>query len=397
MSCTTKRNAKRLRELLDAFEEGVLLLHYEEFCALIKQIRKREWDLIVVDEAHRAKDRASLFSRELAKMRHHICYKLLLTGTPIEDEPQDMWGQMRFLNEDVFGSWKGFDEEYLEQPNFSLDDRKPDGSLKYPPGSVRWRRALIKLRIAKRKLKFRKDKIPKFIKLLKPYCWREELPGPDPRFHIIKVPMFGRQLEVYEQYRKHGFVNLNEVTEVRSEIQISKRIKMRQITSGFLFDEDKNVHWVGCAKIRRLMNMIKKGTIKPPVPVFALYTPEIGELERLLPGRHRTLAGHVSREDRLKAQELFQGGKLDWIICQTRTGGVGIDLYRAKALVVLSGNYSSIDFDQLISRIRLPEQNEPVDIFLFIVPDTIDEERQAVVFRKDRKVKPIINQLRRRE
>jgi superfamily II DNA or RNA helicase len=383
----TKRTA--LLAALKAFEEGVFLVHFEGYCSIAKQLRRRDWDLIIVDEAHRAKDRNSLFSRRLAFLRDHCARKIILTGTPIDEEPQDLWAQFRFLAVEVFGDrWKDFDEEYMEQPpEFDFN--------KFGRGSVRLKRALMKHRILKSRLGFDWSKFDQFISKIKDYCWFEELPGAKPNFHVIKTKMYGYQRRVYDDLKTRGVVHLKDGARIKPDNEAVKRVKLLQITSGFLYDEEKEVHWIGRAKLRELLILLRK--VKLPVPVFCLYRPEIEELEKILPGRVGVLSGKVKGEDRVKVQERFQAGKLDYLLCQTRTAGVGIDLYRAKSLVVLSSNQSSIDFDQLISRIRLPDQTEPVDIYLILVQETVDEDRQVDVFGKNRRVLKAMSQLRRVE
>lgn len=395
VTTAARQGKKRLLAALQGFEEGVFLVSFEAFCSIIKQLRKMPWDLIIVDEAHRAKDRASLFSRSLAKLRKSFARKVLLTGTPIEDEPQDIWAQLRFAAPWIFGTvWKDFDEEYMTQPDIDLNERDPEtGKRKYPPGSVRWKRALMKIQIMKRKATMRPGMVQQFVDKIKDVCWREELPGPKPIFHTIDVRMYGYQRRIYKELDEQGFVILEDGTKIQPPIEIAKRIKLRQITSGFLYDEDGNVHDVGRAKIRALKLLLKK--LKPPIPVFCLHVPEIEQLLDEIGGRTDALWGRTPRDQRAVVQKKFQNGKLDYLFCQERTGGVGIDLYRAKSLIVVSANYSSIDFDQMIARIMLPDQKDPVNIFLLIVKGTIDEARQSRVFAKDRKVSKVLHQLRR--
>lgn len=394
VSTPTRQGKKRLLATLEGFQNGVFLVSFEAFCSIIKKLVKMPWDLIIVDEAQRAKDRASLFSRCLSKLRKSFARKLLLSGTPIEDRPQDIWAQLRFAAPEIFGTvWKEFDEEYLEQSDIDLKERNSDGRLKYPPGSVRWKRALMKMRIDHRKAKMREDKLPKFIRKIKDVCWREELPGPEPRFHTIKIRMYGYQRQVYEILDRKGVVRLDDGTKIQPPIEIAKRIKLRQVTSGFVYDEDGNVHDVGRAKLRALKVLLAK--LPKPVVVFSLYVPEIEQYLEEFPKKTAALWGRTPREKRKPVQDRFQAGKLDYLFCQERTGGVGIDLFRAKAMVVTSANYSSIDFDQMISRIRLPDQKDPVDIFLLIAVGTIDEERNSSVFGKNRRVSKVLQQLRR--
>lgn len=388
--CPTARGRKPLLAALQAFEAGVFLLHFEAFCSIAKQLRKRDWDLIIVDEAHRAKDRASLFSRRLAMLRDNIARKILLTGTPIEDYPQDMWGQMRFLAPDVLGvRYKDFDEEFmLQAPPIPKE-------LFKSKGSVRLKKALLRQRIIKKRLGFNFDKLQDLIDRLKPYCWREELPGAKPTFHYVWVKSRGYERKTYDTLKKKGVVRLRDGALILPPIEIAKRVKLRQITSGFVYDEDKEVHWVGRTKLREVLHLMQR--VPKPVVIFSLYIPEIERLLEELPGRGDVLYGATPRQERPKVQERFQAGKLDWLLCQTRTGGVGIDLFRARSMIVVSSNYSSIDFDQLISRIQLPNQTEPKDIFLVLTMGTIDEDRQDVVFRKNRRVHKVVSQLRRTE
>lgn len=385
LSSPTRKGKKALLDCLAAFEEGIFLIHFEGCDAIIKQLCRMEWDFIIVDEAQRAKNRSSRFSRSLFKLRG-VGRKLILTGTPVEDHPQDIWAQMRFLAPQVFGTrWKYFDEEYLEQPETNI----PKGK-----GRVRIMRALLIRKMQKKKLGFKKGMLAQYLKKLKPYCWYEELPAPEPNFHIESAPLFGYQAEVYDKLKRKSVVKLRDGVRIMAPLEVTKNAKLRQVTSGFLIDEDKEVHWIGKAKQRKLINLLSR--LETPVVIFCFYTEELRWIRDNLPGRVELLWGkEKDREERNRIQKRFQNGKIDYLGCQTRTGGVGIDLYRAKSLIVQSSTHSSIDFDQLISRIRLPEQTDPVDIYLIISPGTVDSERQEVIFRKTRGVRKTLSNFRR--
>lgn len=387
----TAKGRKPLLAALRAFSEGVFVLHFEAFCAIAKQLRLCDWDLIIVDESHRAKDRASLFSRRLAMMRYSAARKLILSGTPIDEEPQDLWGQFRFLDETLLCErYADFDEEFMQKP----PQKMLDTLEKMRKGSAHWRRAWMKLRILKRKLGFDFNKLPQLIERIRSISWYEELPGAKPRFHHIRIKMYGEQRRVYRELERKGVVRLKDGTMITPQNKAVLHVKLRQITSGFIFDEEREVHWLGKAKMARLMSLLPK--LPRPLPVFCLYTPEIEVLRQILPGRVGVLSGATKRQDRAPLQAAFQAGKLDYLPCQTRTGGVGIDLFRAKALFVLSSNYSQIDFDQLINRIRLPDQKDPVDIFVLTVADTLDDRRQNDVFAKSRTATRSLSRLKRR-
>lgn len=78
----------------------------------------------------------------------------------------------------------------------------------------------------------------------------------------------------------------------------------------------------------------------------------------------------------------FQKGKYDWMVCQQKTGGVGVDLYRARRFFVYSMGHSYIDFDQMISRGDFIEQKERAKFFLLAVKSSIDTDIIDSVKRK---------------
>jgi SWI/SNF-related matrix-associated actin-dependent regulator of chromatin subfamily A member 5 len=62
---------------------------------------------IIVDEAHKMKNEESLLSRNL---RDFDCaYKLLVTGTPLQNNLHELWSLLNFLLPDVFSSSEVFD------------------------------------------------------------------------------------------------------------------------------------------------------------------------------------------------------------------------------------------------------------------------------------------------
>jgi len=65
------------------------------------------WDLLVVDEAHRLKNHNSKLAVTLRDKRFTFRHKLLLTGTPIQNDVREFWTLLNFINSDPDG---GFDD-----------------------------------------------------------------------------------------------------------------------------------------------------------------------------------------------------------------------------------------------------------------------------------------------
>lgn len=358
----------------------VLLLHYEALPKIIKKLAKvLQFHLIVVDESHRLKDRATLSSRTIAKLRNAAIYKAVLSGTPVEYQPQDLWGQFRFLRPELFGTkWKDFEAEYfVPMPEFDFK--------KYPRGSLRWQRMLIAFQIAKRKRGFDFDKLDQFIEVIRPFALRVEkedvLDLPPLSLIDCPVTLRGEQRRMYDELKRHMVVERGHAR-VTAPLKVTQLGKLQQICGGYVIDDDEVPHEVGRTKMRKVKALIRSQ--QRPIVIFCKYLQEVYAIERELRGEYKvaTLTGRVKKEDRPPIINDFQNGAYDVLICQVKTGGVGIDLYRSCVAIVYSATYSFIDFDQLISRLHRRGQTRPVKVFLLYAENTVDEVIYSVLTRK---------------
>ncbi len=69
---------------------------------------KVEWKYLIIDEAQRMKDRQSKLAKDLDRFVAHR--RLLLTGTPLQNELRELWSLLNLLLPEVFDDKKGFTE-----------------------------------------------------------------------------------------------------------------------------------------------------------------------------------------------------------------------------------------------------------------------------------------------
>ena len=74
----------------------VLLTSYELISIDTATLGSVDWQVLVVDEAHRLKNNQSKFFRIL--QNYNINYKLLLTGTPLQNNLEELFHLLNFLN-----------------------------------------------------------------------------------------------------------------------------------------------------------------------------------------------------------------------------------------------------------------------------------------------------------
>ena len=96
----------------------VCVTSYETVMIEKAHFRKLAWQYIVIDEAHRIKNENSLLS---LIVRTFTCRnRLLLTGTPLQNNLKELWALLNFLLPDIFTTYEEFDE-YLQGTGKSED------------------------------------------------------------------------------------------------------------------------------------------------------------------------------------------------------------------------------------------------------------------------------------
>ncbi len=90
----------------------VLLTSYELVSIDAALLSSIEWAVLVVDEAHRLKNNQSKFFRILNS--YNIRYKLLLTGTPLQNNLEELFHLLNFLCQDKFNDLVSFQNEFAD-------------------------------------------------------------------------------------------------------------------------------------------------------------------------------------------------------------------------------------------------------------------------------------------
>ncbi|MFM7577767.1 MAG: DEAD/DEAH box helicase, partial [Microcystaceae cyanobacterium] len=83
------------------------LLQQEEVAELLAKVA---WQVIVLDEAQAIKNMAT--KRSQSAMNLQAEFKLITTGTPIENHLGELWNLFRFINPGLLGSLESFNERF---------------------------------------------------------------------------------------------------------------------------------------------------------------------------------------------------------------------------------------------------------------------------------------------
>jgi SNF2 family DNA or RNA helicase len=71
------------------------------------------YDIIIVDEGHKTKNRNTEFRRNLSKLRVKG-HRLILTGTPLQNNLDELWSVFDFVQPKILGKYEAFQRNFSE-------------------------------------------------------------------------------------------------------------------------------------------------------------------------------------------------------------------------------------------------------------------------------------------
>lgn len=344
------------RKLTRYHYPAVLVMHYQLFVKHAKKLAKLPWQVVIIDESQGLKARNSQQSKAARRFRD-MPRRIALSGTPIDDSEIDVWAQMRFVNHNILGeTWGQFSSEFCYQGGYMNHEWKFDPAKK-----------------------------PRFLKRLKPHIYRLTVGFMNLKpieFHPMPFHLLGEQDRLYQQMKSTGVIKTDNIL-ITAPLAITQKIKLEQITGGYVLDDDNVAHFTGKAKERKLRWLVNR--LKPPIVVFCQFRHEMPIIEGVLRGffsRVKQLHGDITGDDRTNLIRDFQKNKVDALVCQLRTGGVAIDLTQSSELIFYSINHSYIDFEQVLFRLYGMNQKKVLHAYFPYAADTVDEEKMKVIENK---------------
>lgn len=350
---------------------------------LMEQLADRDWGAVIADEAHRAKNKDAKQTKALYKLTAPV--QIAATGTPIMNNPAELWSLLRWLYPEVYGpKVKGggywpfyyrFVEDYATQYGrviigvknadalrFELKDklvrRTKADQLDLPP-KVHQRQE-VRLNPQQRKLY---EEAEKQLVLDVAEHIRSQLDGVEP--DDIEEHVAAAAEAIATNPEKALYVIPNGAARIT---------RLRQIASSpaLIGGPDDS------AKLDAVVELVKDHPGKPFV-VFTWFQETVRLLEqrlrKLKPAvRVGTIAGS---DDAAPVVKLFQDGDLDIVVCTIAKGGVGLTLTRADTAIFVERDWVPAINEQAEDRLHRIGQDSHVTIITLEAADTVDGEKVA--------------------
>ena len=310
------------------------------------------WETAVLDEAQAIKNMAT--QRSQAAMGLQAGFRLITTGTPLENHLGELWNLFRFINPGLLGSHRSFTERFAG-PIERQQDKKARQHLK---------------------------------KLIRPFILRrtknqvlEELP---PRTEIIHhVELSNEELAFYEALRRQALERLataggNE-GDRRFQILAELMRLRRACCNPRLVMPDAGLAGAKLAAFTEIVEELREGGHK--ALVFSQFVDHLAlireELDRRKIG-YQYLDGATPIRERQRSVTAFQSGEGELFLISLKAGGVGLNLTAADYVIHMDPWWNPAVEDQASDRAHRIGQQRPVTIYRLVAKNTIEEQIVAL-------------------
>ena len=312
---------------------------------------KVRWNSIVLDEAQAIKNTAT--KRSQAVMALQGDFRMVATGTPLENHLGELWNLFRFINPGLLGTSDQFNLRFAGPIERAQDKRAEAG-------------ARVRLR-----------------RLIQPFILRRtkaqvlsELP---PRTEIVlPVELTAEETALYESLRRDALEKLAaiEAPESQKSIQIlAEMMRLRRACCNpALVAPELNLQSSKLTVFSRLLDDLLEN--KHKVLVFSQFVDHLTLIRKSLDARgvsYQYLDGSTPMQERKKRVDAFQAGEGDVFLISLKAGGVGINLTAADYVIHMDPWWNPAVEDQASDRAHRMGQQRPVTIYRLVARHTIEE------------------------
>ena len=326
-----------------------------------KELNEIAWQSVVVDEAHRIKSPKASQTRAVWGVSETARYRFALTGTPIVNNPDDLWSIMRFVAPDEYPSRQRFRDRYcLVRPG--------------------WHGGLENLGLRDDvRSEFDVLNRPRFIRRTK----SEVLPElPEKIVTTQYLPMTKEQQKAYGQMVEYMMADIDDRVLVTSDPLVLVG-KLRFIASAMpVLNDNGDIVALGgpSNKLGAIQDILDE--TQDALVVYSQSRKLIEFFARELDDTV-SVTGGMTPAQRQDSIDRFQGGDASVFLATTGAGAEGLTLTRSNRLVVAWEDWSNVANKQAHDRIHRIGQERGVEVITLVSKGTIEEAVSKSTGRKE--------------
>lgn len=339
---STDQDRKALVGAATAFD--VVLTTYGLLINEAELLAAKPWNIIVLDEAHTIKNKETKMSKAAMELQGE--FRLLLTGTPIQNHLSEIWNLFQFANPGLLGSFQHFNDCFI-QPIEKEEDKLRQKQLK---------------------------------KILQPFLLRrtktqvlDELP--EKTEITLSVELSAPERALYENLREQALLNLEEQTGGAMQT-LAEITRLRQAACHpALVNKELSLASSKTQAFLKLTDELMTNNHR--ALVFSQFTSHLALIRQELDALgidYLYLDGSLSVTERTALVKQFQTGDQPLFLISLKAGGTGLNLTAADYVIHLDPWWNPAVEDQASDRAHRIGQTRPVTIYRLISRQTIEEK-----------------------
>ncbi len=335
----------RARLVAEAGPGDVILITYGLVVPVQDLLASRQWNVFCLDEAHNIKNRGTKTSAAI--MPVDALYRIILTGTPVQNHLGELWNLFQFINPGLLGSYETFHQKYIIPiENLQDDERQRQLQTLVAPFMLRRTKQAVV----------------------------QELPA---KTEInINVELTADEMAFYEVMRKQAEDLFRQNGNQLSVSALAELTKLRRTACSA---ELINPNWTaGSSKVNAFMELVQNIVDGGhSVLVFSQFTSFLALIRQALDQAsmpYLYLDGNVTMRQREQLVQDFQKGKRPIFLISLKAGGVGLNLTAANYVIHLDPWWNPAIEQQATDRAYRIGQQQAVTVYHLISHHTIEEK-----------------------
>jgi SNF2 family DNA or RNA helicase len=349
-------NGDRQTMLDNAGEFDLIICSYGLLQTEGERLQEVQWHTLIADEAQAIKN--GMTKRSKAAMALKADFRMVTTGTPIENHLGELWNLFNFINPNLLGSLGQFNERYANPIENNHDHN------------------------AQQRLK----------KILRPFVLRRlkndvltELPA---RTEVtLHIELSKEERAFYEALRREAMRVMEESQKTggHQQLQVLAEImKLRRACCNpKLVMEDSPLMSSKLEAFEELVDELLDN--KHKALVFSQFVGHLSLIRELLDKKgipYHYLDGSTPVAKRKQAMNAFQAGEGDLFLISLKAGGTGLNLTAADYVIHMDPWWNPAVEDQASDRAHRMGQKRPVTVYRLVAKDTIEDKIVALHHQK---------------
>jgi len=319
-------------------ENDVIITSYGVLTTREDQFSPLDWNVIVLDEAQAIKNHLTKRAKSVKTLKAK--FRVVATGTPIENRLSELWSLFDFINPGMLGGEARFARELA-----------PHGEP--TPRLKRLVQPLILRRIKRDVL----TDLPE----------KEEI--------TVPVVLGDEERHAYEATRRNAVARLEAEDPSDKLAILAELTRLRRFCCHPSLVMPSVMVSAKLEALEELLENLRSNDHRALVfSQFVDYLAIVRDLLNRKGWSYKYLDGSTSKTERERSVTSFQSGEGDFFLISLKAGGMGLNLTAANYVILLDPWWNPAVENQAADRVHRIGQRLPVTVYRLIAQDTIEEK-----------------------